>query len=67
MKIERTSSEIILTLPGDLDIAVLQRIISYLKFNEATKDSLATEAQVNALADESKQNWWKENKQRFVK
>jgi hypothetical protein len=67
MKIERTSNEIILTLPGDLDITVLQRIVNYLKFKEATKESVATEAQANALADESKENWWKENKHRFVR
>jgi hypothetical protein len=67
MKIERTSKEIILTLPGDIDIGVLQRIVNYLKFNEATKDSQATEEEANALADESKKDWWRENKGRFVK
>jgi len=33
----------------------------------AIKESKATEEEVNTLADESKKNWWKENKNRFIK
>ncbi len=67
MVIERTNNEILVRLPADIDTMGLQRIINYLKFKEATKNSTATEEQANKLADESKKNWWAENKHRFMK
>lgn len=54
-------------LPRDNDTAISQRIITYLRFTEATRGSQATEEQANALADASKQGWWRENKHRFVR
>ena len=67
MTIERTTSEIILRLPASLDTASLQKIIEYLKYKEASKTSQATEKQANDLANESKSNWWIENKAKFIK
>jgi len=54
-------------MSGDLEITELQRIYSFLKYSEATKDSQATEDIANELANESKKNWWAENKHRFIK
>jgi hypothetical protein len=67
MTIERTKNEIILRLPADIDTIGLQRIVNYLKFKETIKNSKATEKQANDLAKESKQNWWTENKAKFIK
>jgi dimeric dUTPase (all-alpha-NTP-PPase superfamily) len=67
MIIERTNNEILLRLPANMDTDVLQKIINFLKYKEATKKSLATEKEVNSLADESKKNWWKENKGKYIK
>ena len=67
MIIERTDDEIIIKLPSNIDIIGFQRIINYLKYKEATADSLADEDEINKLADESKKNWWTENKHLFVK
>lgn len=39
MIIERTSNEIILRLPSNIDTIGFQRIISYLKYKEATVNS----------------------------
>jgi hypothetical protein len=66
MIIEKTDKEIIFRLPADTDIDSLQRIINYLKYKEAIKNSQATEEQANELANESKKRWWAENKQRFI-
>ncbi len=67
MIIERTKNEVIFRLPADIDTLGLQRIIDYLKYKETIKQSKATEEQANELANESKSNWWKENKNRFIK
>ncbi|MFI5137734.1 MAG: hypothetical protein ACHQIM_07890 [Sphingobacteriales bacterium] len=67
MVIERTNDEIIFRLPGDIDTTGLQRIVNYLKYKEAIRESQGTEEQANKLADESKKRWWAENKERFIK
>ncbi|WP_448699475.1 hypothetical protein ACFGVR_20890 [Mucilaginibacter sp. AW1-3] len=67
MVIERTNNEIIFRLPSDIDTSGFERIVNYLKYKEAIRNSEATEEQANELADESKKNWWAENKHRFIK
>ena len=65
--IERTNDEIIFRLPADIDTTGFQRIVNYLKYKEAIRKSEGTEDQANKLADESKKNWWAENKGKFIK
>jgi len=67
MTIERVNNEIVFRLPDDIDTTGLQRIVNYLRYKESTKNSIATEDEANRLADESKKNWWKENKDKFIK
>lgn len=67
MDIQRTESEIVFRLPANIDTLGLQRIIDYLKYKEATAESNVDQSEVDKLAKESKSNWWKENKHRFVK
>ncbi|MEQ8474013.1 MAG: hypothetical protein RIC35_22645 [Marinoscillum sp.] len=67
MDIQRTDSEILFRLPANIDTLGLQRMIDYLKYKEATAESRADQAEIDKLAKESKANWWKENKHRFVK
>ncbi|MEQ8364391.1 MAG: hypothetical protein RH948_16065 [Cyclobacteriaceae bacterium] len=68
MEIQRTESEILLRLPANIDTLGLQRMIDYLKYKEATAESRgANQTEIDKLAKESKADWWKENKHRFVK
>mgnify|MGYP001809911211 CR=1 FL=1 len=67
MIVERSENEIVLRISSDLEISELQRLFSFLKYIEATNDSKATDDIANELANESKKNWWAENKHRFVK
>ncbi len=65
--VERNVNEIVLRLPADTDIFSVQRVLDYFKYKQAIKKSKAAEKDVEQLAMESKTNWWKENKNRFVK
>jgi hypothetical protein len=67
MVIEKTNNEILLRLPANMDLEVLQKIVNFLKYKEAVKNSQATELETNKLAEESKKNWWKENKAKYIK
>lgn len=65
--VERTNEEFILRIPLDMDLQSLQRVVDYLKFKEIVKNSAGTEDEANRLADESKKDWWRRNKVRFIK
>lgn len=67
MDIQRTDREILLRLPANIDTLGLQRMIDYLKYKEATAESKADQEAIDKLAKESKADWWKKNKHRFVK
>ncbi len=65
--VERNTNEIVLRLPADTDIFSVQRVLNYFKYKQTIKNSKATEKEVEQLVTESKTNWWKENKNRFIK
>lgn len=67
MEIQRTKNEILLRLPATVDTLGLQRMIDYLKYKEATAGSETNQEEIDRLAEESKSNWWEENKDRFIK
>ena len=69
MIIERTESEIIFRLPLDIeyDIKLLQGVIDYFLYKEATKNSQATQEEVDSLVNEDKKGWWAQNRSRLVK
>ena len=67
MKIERTDNEILIRIPASTDVVGLQRILDYLRYREVASKSKATQEQIDELVKESKESWWKENKQRFIK
>jgi len=67
MIIERTTKEIIIRLPSFVDTNGLQRLVDYLTYKEATAKSKAKQSDVDALAAEVKQGWWKKNRSRLVK
>ncbi|MCB0609118.1 MAG: hypothetical protein H6562_00185 [Lewinellaceae bacterium] len=67
MTIERSNSEIIIRVPGNVDTEGLQRLINFLTYREVTAGSKASQEDVDKLAKEANRNWWEENKGRFLK
>jgi hypothetical protein len=66
MTIQRTETEILITLPASINIDGLQRLLDYLLYKEATKDSQAKQADVDVLAREVNKEWWANNSHRFI-
>jgi len=66
MQIQRIDNQIVITLPGSIDLEGVQRLINYLLYREATKDSKAKQEDVDKLAREANKQWWAENKHRFL-
>ena len=52
MTIQRTDTEILITLPASVSTDGLQRLLDYLVYKEATKDSQAKQDEVDVLARE---------------
>ncbi len=67
MVIERTSKEVIIRLPSYVNTDGLQRLVDYLIYKEATAKSKAQQDIVDLLSSEIKQDWWKNNRSRFIK
>jgi hypothetical protein len=68
MLIERTSdNQIVITVSSSVNSFGLQRLIDYVKYLEATANSKAKQADVDALADEVNASWWSKNRKRFIK
>ena len=66
MTIQTVNNQIIITLPANIDLEGVQRLVNYLLYKEATKDSQATQEDVDQLAREVNKQWWEENKNRFL-
>lgn len=63
--IERTSDEIIIRLPADLEVNDIQRMLDYLSYKRAISKSQATETEISDLAKAVKSGWWEKHKERF--
>jgi hypothetical protein len=66
MTIQTVNNQIIITLPANIDMEGVQRLINYLLYKEATKDSKARQEEVDRLAREVNKQWWQQNQQRFL-
>ncbi|MGB6035527.1 MAG: hypothetical protein WBG42_04615 [Cryomorphaceae bacterium] len=67
MQIERKNNEIIIRLPENTDTIGVQRLLDFLKYKEIVSKSIASEQDIENLANESTADWWSKNKDRFIK
>jgi hypothetical protein len=67
MIIERTDKEILIRIPNSVDIEGAQRIIDYIRYQEVTSGSRATQEAVDKLSAEVNRDWWDKNKDNFLK
>lgn len=66
MTIERTSSEIIIKIPANVNVEGVQRLLDFLAYREATAKSKATQSDVDELVLEVKKGRWARNKKRLL-
>jgi hypothetical protein len=67
MIIERTNKEIIIKLPNFIDTNGLEDFFDYLSYKEATENSKAKQEDIDRLVKEIKKDWWKKNRNKFIK
>ena len=62
-----SKNQITITLSSKVDSFGLQRLIDYTKYLEATQKSKAKQSDIDLLADEVNEDWWTQNRHRFIK
>ena len=67
MIIERVNNEIIIRLPGDINIDELQDMTDWFQYMEITRKSKAKQADVDALVSEIKKGRWDKRKSILLK
>ena len=67
MIIERTKSEIIIRLPGDINIDELQDMTDWFNYKEITSNSKAKQEEVDALVSQIKKGRWEKRKVLLLK
>jgi hypothetical protein len=67
MIIERTKSEIIIRLPGDINIDELQDMTDWFQYKEITRKSKAKQADVDSLVRQIKKGRWEKRKALLIK
>ncbi len=67
MIIERTDKEIVIRIPGNVDIEGVQKFINYIRYKELTSGSKVEQQDADYLANKIDKNWWLKNKDRFIK
>ncbi len=67
MNIERTANQILIKVSSKVDKYGMERVLEYIEYLEATSESKASQEDSDRLADELNENWWENNRNRFVK
>ena len=67
MIIERTKGEVIIRLPGDINIDELQDMADWFQYLEVTRKSKAKQSEVDSLVNEIKKGRWEKRKPLLIK
>ncbi len=67
MIIERTNNEIIIRLPGDINIDELQDLTNLFVYKEVTRKSKATQSDVDLLVNQIKKGRWNKRRGMLIK
>jgi hypothetical protein len=55
---ERTDKEILIRIPNNVNIEGVQRLIDYIKYQEVTPASHASQKDADSLAEEAMASWY---------
>ena len=67
MIVERKNNEVIIRLPGNVDIDDLQDMINYARYKEITTKFDVVQDDVDQLAADINKDWWTRNRGNFIK
>ncbi|MBX2917170.1 MAG: hypothetical protein KF856_18020 [Cyclobacteriaceae bacterium] len=62
MVIERTKNKVVITLPGNVDMDLLQQFVDLVQFKSIVKKSKASSQQIETLIKQAKKGRWARTK-----
>jgi len=67
MIVERTEREVIIRMPAYVNYEGIQKMIDLMSLREANARSVATQEDIDILAQEVNKGWWEANRNRYIK
>ena len=67
IEVESLPGSIRVTIPrAEVDASRLDEVLEWLRLESATRRSAMTVAEADEMAEAAKEQWWAENKSRFI-
>jgi hypothetical protein len=67
MTVESINNETVIRVPSSIKFDFIQDFIDYLNAKSIISKSQANEKEIDDLAEEAQEQWWNNNKSRFLK
>jgi hypothetical protein len=67
MRIERTTKEVIITLPASINTEDLQDFLNYTRYKELTSNIDINQEEIDKLTSKINKDWWTKNRKKFIK
>ena len=67
MNVQAINNETIIRFPNSVNFAFLQDFIDYINVKTILSKSKANDTEIDALAESAQEDWWKNNKSKFIK
>jgi len=67
MTIQKINNNTVISIPSNIEIKYLQEFVNYINYKSLISKSEATDEEILKLSEEVLDNWWIENKSKFIK
>ena len=67
MTVESINNETLIRIPNSINYNFIQDFLYYLSVKSIIPKSKATDEEIDQLTEEVQEEWWQENKSRFLK
>jgi hypothetical protein len=66
MIIEKKDDEIIIRISSNINLEDIQKSLDFIRYKEILSKSKGTQADADALAKKVNNDWWSENKNKYI-
>ncbi len=67
MIVESINNETVIRVPNTIKFNFIQDFIDYLSAKSIISKSMATDDEIDSLAEQAQSDWWEKNKSKFLK
>ena len=68
MTVSRENNELVIRIPENLiGLSEVQQFLDYLKYKSVSAKSSASDDDIRMVSEKINKDWWKKNKDRYIK